>query len=78
MLVLSRGCDTAIYIGSDITVRVLGIHRRQVTLGIQAPSGLSVWREELLPVVARSQSGVEKHTCRSQQQCFAQAPRRRS
>ncbi len=50
MLVLSRGCDTEIHIGQDITIKVLEIRKRQVKLGIEAPQGLSVWRGELLPL----------------------------
>ena len=42
MLVLSRRCDAEIYIGPDITIKVLEIHKRQVKLGIEAPSGFSV------------------------------------
>jgi carbon storage regulator CsrA len=47
MLVLSRRPDTAIQIGRDIKVRVLSIRNRQVKLGIDAPSGVRVWRDEL-------------------------------
>jgi carbon storage regulator CsrA len=50
MLVLSRRCDAEIRIGSDITIKVLAIHKRQVELGIEAPRGISVWRGELLPL----------------------------
>ncbi len=53
MLVLSRKCAAEIYIGSDITVKVLEIHKRQVKLGIEAPRGFSVRRGELLPVTDR-------------------------
>ena len=38
MLVLSRRGDKEIYIGPDITIKVLEIHKRQVKLGIEAPS----------------------------------------
>jgi carbon storage regulator len=55
MLVLSRNCDTKIYIGSNITIKVLEIRKRQVKLGIEAPSELAVWRAELLPVVERNE-----------------------
>ena len=47
MLVLSRRCDTAIQIGRDIKVTVLSIRNRQVKLGIDAPSGVRIWRDEL-------------------------------
>lgn len=47
MLVLSRRSDTAIQIGRDIKVTVLSIRSRQVKLGIDAPSSVRVWRDEL-------------------------------
>jgi len=47
MLVLSRRCDTAIQIGRDVKVTVLSIRSRQVTLGIDAPRSVRVWRDEL-------------------------------
>ncbi len=50
MLVLSRRRETEICIGSDITIRVLAIHKRQVTLGIEAPSDVQVRRQEAEPV----------------------------
>ena len=54
MLVLSRRRETEICIGSDITIRVLAIHRRQVKLGIEAPSGVCVRRQEVLPLCRQS------------------------
>jgi two-component system response regulator len=47
MLVLSRNPDSAIHIGSDITVKVLSIRRQAVKLGIEAPKSVPVWRDEL-------------------------------
>jgi carbon storage regulator len=78
MLVLSRSCDTAIHIGSDITIKVLEIHKRKVTLGIEAPRGLPVWREEILPIADCSVSPVEQYSCRSEQPCIAKPHRRHS
>jgi carbon storage regulator len=69
MLVLSRNCDAEIIIGPDITIKVLGIHKRQVKLGIEAPSGISVRRGELPPTAIRGQSPAERY--RSQQSCSA-------
>lgn len=78
MLVLSRRCDMGICIGSDITIKVLGIQKRQVKLGIEAPSGLSVWREELVPIVDPSEPGGEQRLSRSQQPCSVKPQRRHS
>ena len=47
MLVLSRKCDTAVRIGSNIEVKVLSIRNRQVKLGIDAPRSVRIWRDEL-------------------------------
>ena len=47
MLVLSRRSDTAIQIGRHIKVTVLSIRNRQVKLGIEAPSSVRIWRDEL-------------------------------
>ena len=54
MLVLSRHRASEIYIGPNIIVKVLEIRKRQVKLGIEAPSGLSVWRGELTPLTEPS------------------------
>jgi len=54
MLVLSRDCDTVVRIGPDIKVKVLAIRRQRVKLGIDAPSDVRVWREEILPESARN------------------------
>ncbi len=60
MLVLSRKCDAEIFIGPDITIKVLEIHQRQVKLGIEAPRRFSVLRGELLPVTDRGKTSVEQ------------------
>jgi carbon storage regulator CsrA len=67
MLVLSRRCAAEIYIGPDITIKVLEIHKRQVKLGIKAPSGFSDWRGELLPIPDCGEPSAERDFCRSQQ-----------
>jgi carbon storage regulator len=59
MLVLSRKSEAEICIGSDITVKVLEIHGRQVKLGIEAPSGFSVRRAEVLPITDRGDPAIE-------------------
>jgi carbon storage regulator CsrA len=49
MLVLSRKRDSSIHIGADIRVTILGIHKNQVRVGVEAPAAIPVWRAELLP-----------------------------
>ena len=48
MLVLSRECDTTVWIGPNVKVKILAIQKRRVKLGIEAPAGIQVWREELI------------------------------
>jgi carbon storage regulator len=49
MLVLSRRCRESIVLpGDGVTIRVLEIRANRVRLGIEAPSGVSVLRGELI------------------------------
>ena len=47
MLTLTRKAGQKIRIGKDIEIVVREIRGRQVRLGISAPEGLDVYREEL-------------------------------
>jgi carbon storage regulator len=67
MLVLSRKLSQEILIGSDITITVVRIEGNHVRLGIEAPPGVSVLRDELIsrqqrtevePAVASGREGV--------------------
>ena len=49
MLVLSRKSQEAIVIGANIRVVILEIVGGRVRLGIQAPDGVTIRREELPP-----------------------------
>jgi carbon storage regulator len=46
MLILTRKVDQAIVIGDNIRVTVIEIRGRQIRLGIEAPPGLLISREE--------------------------------
>ncbi len=48
MLILTRRIDEAIIIGDDIEIKVLGIDKGQVKLGLDAPEEVVIVREELL------------------------------
>ena len=47
MLTLTRKAGQKIRIGDDIEIVVREIRGRQVRLGISAPNGMTVYREEL-------------------------------
>ena len=48
MLVLTRKAGERILIDNNIVIEVLEIQGNRIRLGIQAPSGVSILREELL------------------------------
>ncbi len=47
MLVLTRRINQAIYIGDDVTIRLIGIQGNKVRLAISAPPEVRVDREEV-------------------------------
>ncbi len=47
MLVLSRKQSQQILVGRDIRITVVKVERNQVRIGIEAPRGISILREEL-------------------------------
>lgn len=47
MLILSRKCNEQIVIGDNIVVTVVAIRSGNVRLGVDAPSDVSVHREEV-------------------------------
>ncbi len=49
MLVLSRKLGEKIVIGDNIVITVVKIDRNQIRIGIEAPSEISVYREEIAP-----------------------------
>ncbi len=53
MLVLDRKVHEGIWIDGRIFVTVLDIGRRRVKLGIEAPDGVEIVREELMPVPSK-------------------------
>jgi len=62
MLVLSRKLDESIVIGDDIVVKIIGVERGMVKLGIEAPSDISILRSELLEDVKDSNIAASKET----------------
>jgi carbon storage regulator CsrA len=64
MLVLSRDCDSAIRIGPDITIKVLSIRKQRVKIGVDAPSSVRIWRDEIAPSDAEDGSPTPDRTNR--------------
>jgi carbon storage regulator len=57
MLVLTRHPDQKIIIGDDIEITVLGMAGKQVKLGIEAPSHVTIHREEIYKKIQEQNNG---------------------
>ena len=76
MLVLDRKIHEGFWVGDRIYVKVLGIGRRRIKLGIEAPGDLSVVREELVSDSSTAPNGRDG-TARDEQQNETFRPVRR-
>jgi len=52
MLNLSRRVGESILIGEDIVVTILAVKGRQVRIGLSAPEGVSIHREDKAPTLS--------------------------
>lgn len=53
MLILTRKSGEVIRIGEEIVVRVLEVRGQQVRIGIEAPSAVRIYREEIYRAIER-------------------------
>ncbi|MEY4699948.1 MAG: hypothetical protein RL326_135, partial [Pseudomonadota bacterium] len=60
MLVLSRKRDESIMIGDDIVITVVEIRGDKVRLGVEAPTDVSVHRQEVYDAIQREKKGKKK------------------
>lgn len=51
MLILTRRPGERVVIGENITIEVMGVSGHTVRLGIDAPEGVSIYREEIWEAV---------------------------
>ncbi len=61
MLVLARKLNEAITIGDDIVVKVISVEKGVVKLGIDAPTSISIVRNELLDDVKDANIAAAKN-----------------
>lgn len=59
MLVLSRQRDQSIIIGDNIVITVVDIRGDKVRLGINAPTDVSVHRQEVYEAIQRERERTE-------------------
>ncbi len=61
MLILSRKINESIMIGDNIEVKIISIEKGVVKLGIEAPTSVSIMRNELLKEVQDSNKAASLH-----------------
>ena len=61
MLILSRKLNESIVIGDNITLKIVSIDKGVVKLGIEAPSSVTILREELIKAVEESNKEASAH-----------------
>jgi carbon storage regulator len=66
MLILSRKLEDAIWLGDNIKIKIMGIEKGTVKIGIDAPSDVTILREELKEAVA----DVNKQASNTTEQLF--------
>ncbi|PHM23729.1 carbon storage regulator CsrA [Xenorhabdus budapestensis] len=59
MLILTRRPQEKIRVGDDLEIVILGINGNQIKIGVQAPEGIPVHREEIYQRIQQEQNKVE-------------------
>ena len=69
MLVLTRKLGETIVIGDNIIIKVVDIHGKQIRLGIEAPSEITIFRGEIYERIQQENKNpkVETHKNTSQE-----------
>jgi len=63
MLILTRRPGESLYLGDDIRITVLGLQGKQIKLGLQVPSEMTVYREEVYKrVIEENQQAMATST----------------
>lgn len=61
MLILTRRAGEKLIIGENVTVTVLGIKGNQVRIGIDAPSDVTVNREEIYQRILKEREALNEN-----------------
>jgi carbon storage regulator len=61
MLILRRGLEQSINIGGDVTVKIIEVKGKLVSLGIEAPKSISVHREEIYAAIQKGSAGAPEY-----------------
>ena len=74
MLVLSRYRDESIYIGDDVVITVVDIRGDRVRIGVQAPSNVSVHRQEVYEAIKNESQGGSSRNRKAEQVPSSKSP----
>ncbi|HHX6968841.1 TPA: carbon storage regulator CsrA [Pseudomonas aeruginosa] len=61
MLILTRRVGETLMVGDDVTVTVLGVKGNQVRIGVNAPKGVAVHREEIYQRIQKEKDQEPNH-----------------
>ncbi len=62
MLILTRKIGESVVIGNTITVKIIGIEGGQVKLGFDAPSDVTIYRQELIEAISNYNAQAAQET----------------
>jgi carbon storage regulator len=57
ILILTRKPGEKINIGDDMTITVVQIEKGRVRIGVEAPSEVSIWRQEIYDEIMEKRKG---------------------
>lgn len=62
MLVLTRKKGEGIYLGEDVTIEIISIEGDRISIGIEAPREIKIFRKELLDetIIANKSAATTK------------------
>lgn len=59
MLVLSRKLGQRFQVGPEVKITIVKIDRNAVRIGIEAPEGLTIYREEIIPIESAQRASAD-------------------
>ncbi|HHX62500.1 MAG TPA: carbon storage regulator CsrA, partial [Epulopiscium sp.] len=62
MLALTRKKEESIIIGDNIVIKILEVSGDKVRLGIEAPSDITIYREEIYTEIQKENEEASKNT----------------
>jgi len=58
MLILNRNVGETLVIGDDVTVTVLGVNGNRIRIGVNAPTDVTVYRDEIYQRIQKEKGNL--------------------